>query len=86
MPAPLQTLLSGFCPERRNGLRRSPISPSVAVVVLRRSIVTAVIAGIVALEGIACGCVVIGSQGGGLKDAIGNCGLTYPNGDVAALA
>ncbi|MDF3075211.1 MAG: glycosyl transferase family 1 [Alphaproteobacteria bacterium] len=42
--------------------------------------------GIVALEGIACGCLVIGSQGGGLKDAIGACGLTYPNGDVAALA
>ncbi len=42
--------------------------------------------GIVALEGIACGCTVIGSQGGGLKDAIGPCGLTYPNGDVAALA
>lgn len=42
--------------------------------------------GIVALEGIACGCLVIGSQGGGLKDAIGPCGLTYPNGDVAALA
>lgn len=42
--------------------------------------------GIVALEGIACGCVVIGSQGGGLKDAIGACGLTYPNGDVEALA
>ena len=42
--------------------------------------------GIVALEGIACGCVVVGSQGGGLKDAIGPCGLTYPNGDVSALA
>lgn len=42
--------------------------------------------GIVALEGIACGCVVIGSQGGGLKDAIGACGLTYPNGDVEGLA
>ena len=42
--------------------------------------------GIVALEGIACGCVVIGSQGGGLADAIGPCGLTYPNGDVGALA
>lgn len=42
--------------------------------------------GIVALEGIACGCVVIGSQGGGLKDAIGPCGLTFPNGDVDALA
>jgi glycosyltransferase involved in cell wall biosynthesis len=41
--------------------------------------------GIVALEGIACGCVVIGSEGGGLRDAIGRCGITFPNGDVAAL-
>jgi glycosyltransferase involved in cell wall biosynthesis len=42
--------------------------------------------GIVALEGIACGCVVVGSEGGGLKEAIGPCGPTFPNGDVAALA
>lgn len=41
--------------------------------------------GIVALEGIACGCVVIGSEGGGLKEAIGPCGMTFPNGDVEAL-
>lgn len=41
--------------------------------------------GIVALEGIACGCVVVGSEGGGLKEAIGNCGVTFPNGDVDAL-
>jgi len=41
--------------------------------------------GIVALEGIACGCVVVGSEGGGLKDAIGSCGVTFPNGDVNAL-
>jgi glycosyltransferase involved in cell wall biosynthesis len=41
--------------------------------------------GIVALEGIACGCIVIGSEGGGLKEAIGPCGLTFPNGDVEAL-
>lgn len=41
--------------------------------------------GIVALEGIACGCVVIGSEGGGLKDAIGPCGVTFPNADVKAL-
>jgi glycogen synthase len=41
--------------------------------------------GIVALEGIACGCVVVGSQGGGLKDAIGSCGVTFPNGDVEQL-
>lgn len=41
--------------------------------------------GIVALEGIACGCVVVGSEGGGLKEAIGPCGLTFPNGNVQAL-
>ena len=42
--------------------------------------------GIVALEGIACGCVVVGSEGGGLKEAIGPCGETFRNGDAAALA
>jgi glycogen synthase len=42
--------------------------------------------GIVALEGIACGCLIVGSSGGGLKQAIGPCGLTFPNGDAAALA
>src|ERR1700693_1422490 len=42
--------------------------------------------GVVALEGIACGCVVVGSQDGGLKEAIGPCGLTFENGNVAALA
>lgn len=42
--------------------------------------------GIVALEGIACGCLVVGSDGGGLKEAIGPCGLTFRNGDVAGLA
>jgi len=42
--------------------------------------------GIVALEGIACGCVVIGSEDGGLKDAIGPCGVTFPNGSVEGLA
>lgn len=42
--------------------------------------------GIVALEGIACGCVVIGSAGGGLSEAIGPCGLTFPNGNIQALA
>jgi glycosyltransferase involved in cell wall biosynthesis len=42
--------------------------------------------GIVALEGIACGCVVVGSEGGGLKAAIGPCGETFRNGDAADLA
>ena len=42
--------------------------------------------GIVALEGIACGCVVVGSQEGGLPDAIGPCGAAFPNGNAPALA
>ncbi len=41
--------------------------------------------GVVALEGIACGCVVVGSNGGGLPEAIGPCGVTFPNGDDGAL-
>ncbi len=42
--------------------------------------------GIVALEGIACGCAIIASAGGGLPEAVGPCGLTFPNGDAEALA
>lgn len=42
--------------------------------------------GIVALEGIACGCVVVGSKGGGLTEAIGLCGRTFDNGDAQDLA
>lgn len=42
--------------------------------------------GIVALEGLACGCIVIGSNGGGLPEAMGGFGMTFPNRDVAALA
>ncbi|MFL6519323.1 MAG: glycosyltransferase family 4 protein [Chthoniobacterales bacterium] len=41
--------------------------------------------GVVALEGIACGCAVIASNGGGLPEAIGPCGITFHNGDVVAL-
>jgi glycogen synthase len=42
--------------------------------------------GIVALEGIACGCAVVGTSLGGLPEAIGPCGLTVPNADPAAMA
>jgi glycogen(starch) synthase len=42
--------------------------------------------GIVALEAIACGCIVVGSESGGLKEAIGPCGVTFRNGDAPALA
>ena len=38
--------------------------------------------GIVALEGLACGCMPIVSERGGLTDAIGGHGLTFPNGDA----
>jgi glycogen(starch) synthase len=41
--------------------------------------------GIVALEGIACGCVVLGSSGGGLGEAIGDAGVTFTNGDLQGL-
>ena len=42
--------------------------------------------GIVALEGIACGCIALGSEQGGLSEAIGNCGMTFRNGDSEELA
>jgi glycosyltransferase involved in cell wall biosynthesis len=42
--------------------------------------------GIVALEGIACGCIAVGSEQGGLSEAIGNCGMTFRNGDSQKLA
>jgi len=42
--------------------------------------------GVVALEGAACGCVVLGSDGGGLPEAIGPAGLTFRRGDAADLA
>jgi len=42
--------------------------------------------GIVALEGIACGCVVVGTALGGLPEAIGPCGVTVPNADTSAMA
>ena len=42
--------------------------------------------GVVALEGIACGCAVVASENGGLRCAVGPCGLFFPNGDAPALA
>jgi glycogen(starch) synthase len=42
--------------------------------------------GVVALEGIACGCAIVGSEAGGLKEAIGPCGITFENGNERALA
>jgi len=42
--------------------------------------------GVVALEGAACGCFVIGANGGGLPEAIGPCGELFPSGDSGALA
>jgi glycogen(starch) synthase len=41
--------------------------------------------GVVALEGAACGCVVLGADGGGLPEAIGPSGLTFRRGDLSDL-
>lgn len=41
--------------------------------------------GVTALEGMACGCFVIGSSGGGLPEAIGPGGCTFPNNDLESL-
>ncbi|HZZ42643.1 MAG TPA: glycosyltransferase family 4 protein [Tepidisphaeraceae bacterium] len=42
--------------------------------------------GTVAAEGIACGCVVVASDSGGLPDTVGPCGVLFGRGDAAALA
>jgi glycosyltransferase involved in cell wall biosynthesis len=42
--------------------------------------------GLVALEGIACGCVVIGAECGGLPDAIGPAGVLFACDNVADMA
>jgi glycogen(starch) synthase len=42
--------------------------------------------GLVALEGIACGCAVIVSHNGGLPEAVGPCGITFEPGNSMALA
>ncbi|MCT0226814.1 glycosyltransferase family 4 protein [Synechococcus sp. CS-1331] len=41
--------------------------------------------GIVALEGLACGCVPLVSDGGGLVDAVGQAGLSFKRGDIHDL-
>jgi glycogen(starch) synthase len=41
--------------------------------------------GVVALEGIAAGCAIVASSQGGLAEAVGPCGLLFPNGDLAGL-
>lgn len=42
--------------------------------------------GLVAIEGMACGCRVIASAAGGLPEAVGPGGALFPNGDADALA
>ena len=41
--------------------------------------------GLVVLEGLASGCVVLSSDGGGLPDAVGPCGILFRRGDVVDL-
>ena len=42
--------------------------------------------GNIVLEGMACGCLPIASDGGGLPDAVGNAGFLFKRGDVGSLA
>lgn len=42
--------------------------------------------GLVALEGIACGCIPVVADAGGLLEAIGNCGLMFNRDDAVGLA
>jgi glycogen synthase len=42
--------------------------------------------GVVALEGLAAGCVIAASSAGGLPEAVGPCAILFPNGDAKALA
>lgn len=42
--------------------------------------------GVVALEGLAAGCVIVASSAGGLPAAVGPCGILFPNGDARAMA
>lgn len=42
--------------------------------------------GIVALEGLACGCRMVVAESGGLPEAVGTLALTFPCGDVESLA
>ena len=42
--------------------------------------------GLVALEGISAGCVIASSSQGGLSEAVGPCGLLFPNSDVHRMA
>jgi glycosyltransferase involved in cell wall biosynthesis len=42
--------------------------------------------GVVALEGLACGCAPIVTRSGGLPDAVGRCGVVVPKNDTASLA
>ena len=41
--------------------------------------------GVVVLEGIACGCIPIGSSGDGIEEAMGDCGFIFKKGDVNSL-
>jgi glycogen synthase len=42
--------------------------------------------GIVVLEGLACGCMVVASDGGGLPDAVGLCGRLFERGSAETMA
>lgn len=68
------------------------LSPALVAAELRRHQILVVPSvyeepfGIVALEGAASGCVILGSDGGGLPEAIGPAGLTFRRGDTLDLS
>jgi glycosyltransferase involved in cell wall biosynthesis len=77
--------------ERRVGLRGLVIGSELARLLNRHRILVVPSLcpegfGLVALEGIACGCIVVGSNWGGLPEAIGSCGATFPTGNAESLA
>ncbi len=42
--------------------------------------------GVVALEAMACGCMPVAADAGGLPEAVGDAGMLFANGNAAALA
>jgi glycosyltransferase involved in cell wall biosynthesis len=88
---PLRKLVAGLKLETQVEFHGSASGPPLAQMLNRHLVIVvpsrwAEPFGIVALEGIACGCAAIGSSGGGLPDAIGAGGIVFESGSVPALA
>ena len=87
----LDGLVASLNLENQVAFAGSPPSKTVAELLLQHNIMVVPSIyeesfGVVALEGAASGCVVLGSDGGGLQEAIGPAGLTFKRGDAGDLA